>query len=368
VTVVRCSAAHYRVPREVWWPASRIGASLYEIDHARADRFEVETETASPASGFTYTVGHGGARCSRCSRTRSRRRSSARPARGRGDLARLHARAPLRRLVGVTAVAIAAADIALWDARVRGRLPLYRYLGAHRDELPAYASAVNLALTTDELVEQMAGYAGEGVPRAEDEGRHDPARGRRARRAVREGGRRRVRADGRREHGVGRRRGRRRLRALEPFGLAWLEEPLPPHDVPATRRSSGRTSIPLAAGETLFAPHEFTPYFASGAIRIPQPGRRPSSASRLAARRGGALDAGLPLAPHFMPEIHVHLACAVPQRAVARVPADPRASCSRRPLGDSVAGKGASARTARPRNAALPPKTLAQNRAGQPVH
>jgi L-alanine-DL-glutamate epimerase-like enolase superfamily enzyme len=73
-----------------------------------------------------------------------------------------------------------------------------------------------------------------------------------------------------------------------------------------------QTAIPLAAGETLFAPSEFGPYFRSEAIRIPQP-----DVVRLGVtgwRRVAAMadSFGLPLAPHFIPEIHVHLACAVP--------------------------------------------------------
>src|SRR5262249_20831056 len=60
VTVARVAAAHYRVPREVWWPDGRIGASLYEIDHVELVTVEVETDEGVTGAGFTYTVGHGG--------------------------------------------------------------------------------------------------------------------------------------------------------------------------------------------------------------------------------------------------------------------------------------------------------------------
>jgi L-alanine-DL-glutamate epimerase-like enolase superfamily enzyme len=104
----------------------------------------------------------------------------------------------------------------------------------------------------------------------------------------------------------------RRLRALEPFALAWLEEPLPPHDVNGFAELQRATSIPLAAGEMLFTPDEFTPYFRLRAIRIPQPDVIRLGVTGWRRVVSAALDAGLPVAPHFIPEIHVHLACAVP--------------------------------------------------------
>jgi L-alanine-DL-glutamate epimerase-like enolase superfamily enzyme len=108
----------------------------------------------------------------------------------------------------------------------------------------------------------------------------------------------------------------RRLRALEPLGPAWLEEPLPPHDVDGYAALQLGTSIPLAAGETLFTPHEFAPYFASGAIRIPQPDVIRLGVTGFRRVAAATLEHGLPLAPHFVPEIHVHLACAAPNALV----------------------------------------------------
>jgi L-alanine-DL-glutamate epimerase-like enolase superfamily enzyme len=104
----------------------------------------------------------------------------------------------------------------------------------------------------------------------------------------------------------------RRLRALEPFAPAWLEEPLPPHDVEGFVELQRSTSVPLAAGETLFTPDEFGAYLRSGAIRIPQPDVIRLGVTGWRRVAAAALDAGLPVAPHFIPEIHVHLACSIP--------------------------------------------------------
>ena len=134
MTVVRCSAAHYRVPREVWWPGSRIGASLYEIDHVELVTVEVETAAGVTGSGFTYTVGHGGAAILALLEHEIAPALTGRDAREAEAIWHdLHARLHFVGSSGVTAVAIAAADIALWDALAcEAGLPLYRLLGAHR--------------------------------------------------------------------------------------------------------------------------------------------------------------------------------------------------------------------------------------------
>ncbi len=57
---------------------------------------------------------------------------------------------------GITTLAIGAIDIALWDLRAKQvDLPLYKLLGGMCDEVPVYASAVNLHLTKDELLTQV---------------------------------------------------------------------------------------------------------------------------------------------------------------------------------------------------------------------
>ena len=318
MTLARCSASHYRVPREVWWPDGRIGASLYEIDHIELVVVEVETNEGATGAGFTYTVGQGGSAVLALLEDEIAPVLLGRdPHEAEAIWHELHARLHFVGSGGVTAVAIAAADIALWDALAcEAGLPLYRHLGAHRTELPAYASAVNLALSPDELVAQMAGYRDEGFRALKMKVgaplREDVERVRAVREAI--GDECELMVDANMAWDVA--EAGRRLRALEPFGLAWLEEPLPPHDVAGHAALQRGTSIPLAAGETLFSPHEFAPYFASGAIRIPQPDVIRLGVTGWRRVASATLDHGLPLAPHFIPEIHVHLACAVPNALV----------------------------------------------------
>jgi L-alanine-DL-glutamate epimerase-like enolase superfamily enzyme len=314
VKIARCSAAHYRVPREVWSGGQRIGASRYEIAHFELVTVDVETEDGVTGSGFTYTVGHGGSAVLALLENEVAAELVGADCREVEAIwHRLHEKLHFVGSSGVTAVAIAAADIALWDALARAAgLPLYRFLGAHRAQIPAYASAVNLALSLDELVAQMSGFrdAGFTMMKMKVGGpfREDVERLRAVREAV--GDECDVMVDANMAWGLG--EAARRVRAFEPFDVVWLEEPLPPHNVAGYAALQRTTSIPLAAGETLFTPWEFQPYFRSEAIRIAQPDVVRLGVTGWRQVAAAALQFGLPLAPHFIPEIHVHLICTVP--------------------------------------------------------
>jgi L-alanine-DL-glutamate epimerase-like enolase superfamily enzyme len=314
VRIATCSAAHFRVPREVWWPGGRIGASLYEISDIELVTLAVETDDGAQGFGFTYTVGHGGSAIHALLEDAIVPELLGRDPRDVESIwSELHAKLHFVGAGGVTAVAIAAADIALWDAlAVAAGMPLYGYLGVHRTSLPAYASAVNLALSTAELVEQMGDYRARGFGalkmKVGKSLREDVDRVRAVREAI--GDDCELMVDANMAWDVA--EAGRRLRAFEPFALAWLEEPLPPHQVDGFAELQRSTSIPLAAGETLFTPDEFTPYFQRSAIRIPQPDVIRLGVTGWRRVASAALAAGLPVAPHFIPEIHVHLACAVP--------------------------------------------------------
>jgi L-alanine-DL-glutamate epimerase-like enolase superfamily enzyme len=64
---------------------------------------------------------------------------------------------------GVAVPALSAVDIAVWDLRARrAGLPLYRLLGAYRDQVPAYRSLDRVAgMDLEELVEAATGHVAE---------------------------------------------------------------------------------------------------------------------------------------------------------------------------------------------------------------
>jgi L-alanine-DL-glutamate epimerase-like enolase superfamily enzyme len=101
--------------------------------------------------------------------------------------------------------------------------------------------------------------------------------------------------------------------AMREFDLTWVEEPLVPDDVRGHASLQRQSGIPIAAGETLFSIADFQRYFELGAIRYVQ-----ADAGRLGgitpwmAVAGLATAHHLPMAPHFLHDLHVHLLCALP--------------------------------------------------------
>lgn len=54
------------------------------------------------------------------------------------------------------------------------------------------------------------------------------------------------------------------IRALEPYDIAWFEEPLPPESIDALRRLRTQTDAPLCVGERLYTRWDFLPVFRDG--------------------------------------------------------------------------------------------------------
>jgi L-alanine-DL-glutamate epimerase-like enolase superfamily enzyme len=106
---------------------------------------------------------------------------------------------------------------------------------------------------------------------------------------------------------------KRRARLFEPFDLFWFEEPLPAEDITGHALLAASTSLPIAVGESLYSPSHFREYLAAGACGVVQVD---------AARIGGitpwlktahlAEAFNVKVAPHFLMELHVSLAAAVP--------------------------------------------------------
>jgi len=58
---------------------------------------------------------------------------------------------------------------------------------------------------------------------------------------------------------------------LEPLGLMWLEDPVPPENVPALARVTKSTTTTIATGENGYMRHGFREAFESGAIDVAAP-------------------------------------------------------------------------------------------------
>ncbi len=214
---------------------------------------------------------------------------------------------------GITAFAIAAVDVALWDLYgLREQKPLYALFGVDARELPAYGSGVDLPKSLDDLLKQTEAFMERGFPGVKVKiGRPDPredeARVGAVRKLVGDGVDLMVDANMTWSADEAIERGRR----LEQFGLYWYEEPTIPEDVPGHARLVRELDVPIAIGESLHSPHEFQRYVdeqAAAVLQIDPITNGGITASLQALRMADA--AGLKTSSHYTDELSAHLLCA----------------------------------------------------------
>ena len=219
----------------------------------------------------------------------------------------------------ITSLALAAIDTALWDWRCRrDGQPLWVAAGGAKDRIPVYTTEGGwLHLPTDALVRetlaaQAAGFRGAKLKVGKPHLAEDVARLAAVREAV--GGAFEIMVDANQCFSVS--EAIRRARAFEPFGLAWLEEPLPAEDLGGHVELAAHTAIPIAVGESLYHPSHFREYLA----------RRACSIVQVDCARIGGITPWLKVAhlaetfnvvvcPHFLMELHVSLTAAAPNAA-----------------------------------------------------
>jgi L-alanine-DL-glutamate epimerase-like enolase superfamily enzyme len=216
----------------------------------------------------------------------------------------------------ITSLALAAVDTALWDLRGKAlNEPVWLLAGGARRSIPLYDTEGGwLQLSPEELVEGALASAARGLRGVKLKvGKPDPQEDRERLLAVREalGPHMDLMVDA--NQSLTYPDAKRRARILEDIDLFWLEEPLPAEDLTGHRLLSESTTIPIAVGESIYSPSHFREYLAAGAAGVLQPD---------VARIGGitpwlkvahlAEAFNVKVAPHFLMELHVSLACAVP--------------------------------------------------------
>ncbi|QKW17745.1 mandelate racemase/muconate lactonizing enzyme family protein [Kitasatospora sp. NA04385] len=219
----------------------------------------------------------------------------------------------------ITSLALAAIDTALWDLRCkRAGEPLWRLAGGHRREIPVYDTEGGwLHLGTDELVKsalaaQAAQFSGVKIKVGKPRAAEDAERLRAVREAVGPG--LHLMTDANQSQSLS--SAVRLAAALEPYDPYWLEEPMPADDVSGHARLARSTAVPIAVGESMYAPMQFRNYLERGAASIVQVD---------VARVGGitpwlkvahlAEAFNVEVCPHFLMELHVSLVAAVPNGA-----------------------------------------------------
>lgn len=216
---------------------------------------------------------------------------------------------------GVVASAVAAVDTALWD--LKGKLlelPLFRLLGAVRDEIPVYGSGGFTSYSDRELREQLAGWVEEGIPRVKMKVGREPGRDlhrvRIVREAIGDGPEIFVDANG----ALDRKRALYFAEAFAEYGVTWFEEPVSSDDLEGLRllRDRGPAGMEITAGEYGYDGFYFRRMLDAGAVDVLQ-----ADVTRCLGV-SGILEAGalcgarsVPLSGHAAPWLHTHPLCAV---------------------------------------------------------
>jgi len=219
----------------------------------------------------------------------------------------------------ITSLALAAVDTALWDARCRRHgMPLWKAAGGAQPRVPVYTTEGGWLhhpaqqLVDESLAAKAAGFRGAKLKVGRPTIVEDVARLTAVRRAV--GDEFELMVDANQAFTVA--EARRRAHAYADLALAWLEEPLPAEDIAGHAELAAVATMPVAVGESLYHPSHFREYLE----------RRACSIVQVDCARVGGITPWLKVAhlaeafnaavcPHFLMELHVSLAAAVPNGA-----------------------------------------------------
>ena len=223
---------------------------------------------------------------------------------------------------GVAFCALSAVDIGLWDLKAKALgLPLYRLLGPYTDTVPIYGSGGWTNFTTEELVAEMVAYVDQGINRVKmkvgkDFGgseRKDLERVAAVREAVGEDVALYVDAN----NGYYAKQAVYMAKEFEAYQVGWFEEPVLADDIQGLVDIRRAINIPVASGEHEYTRYGFKELIARGCVDIVQPdvGRVGGVTEWLkVAHMAHAFN--LPVAPHAVQLVHLHLACATPNLKV----------------------------------------------------
>jgi L-alanine-DL-glutamate epimerase-like enolase superfamily enzyme len=223
---------------------------------------------------------------------------------------------------GLTTIAMAAIDTALWDLQLTALgVNLPGLLGARRQSVPSYGSGVNLHLDMAQLVAQAerwvaAGYDAVKIKVGRPSEGDDVDRVAAVREAI--GPNRRLMVDANQRWDLA--TARRRLDALAPSDLTWVEEPLRADDTAGYEALRASSSVPLAVGENHHTIYQYRELLTRRACDVVQPN---------VVRVGGitpwlriaalAHAFGVAVQPHHLPEISAQLAMTLPGAPMVEV-------------------------------------------------
>ena len=216
---------------------------------------------------------------------------------------------------GLSATAISAVDVALWDlkAKLLG-VSVADLLGRARDAVPIYGSGGLTSYPEAALCRQLAGWVAQGITRVKMKvGRDptaDPARVDAARDAIGEDAELFVDANG----AYSRTQALALAAGYREAGVTWFEEPVSSNDLDGLRdlRERAPAGMAIAAGEYGYDPGYFRRMLDARAVDVLQ-----ADVTRACGITGllavGALCTAyeVPFSAHCAPQIHAHAGCAI---------------------------------------------------------
>jgi len=214
---------------------------------------------------------------------------------------------------GLTGIATAAIDMALWDALARSQyLPLVRLLGAAPKAIPAYGAAGydgadGSARVAAEWVER--GFKGVKAKIGYPSVREDVEVVRAMRRVVGDGVALMVDYN----QSLATADAIVRAHRLDDEGLTWIEEPTLADDYAGHARIATETRTPIQCGENWWGPHDLQKAIAAGASDYVMPDVMKIGGVTGWLRASALAEAhGLRVSNHLFVEISTHLLCATP--------------------------------------------------------
>lgn len=218
---------------------------------------------------------------------------------------------------GLVLRAISIVDIALWDIKAKAaEQPLYKFLGAYTDEVPAYASGgyYREGKGTEGLREELQRYVDNGHEmvkmkvgmRSEQE---EEDRVRAARETI--GEERTLLLDAV-TNWTNKQEAVRMCERFEPYDPYFVEEPVKPDSIDLMREVNEAISIPVATGEVEYTRYGFRTLLREGAVDIIQADATVVGGITewlKVAHAAAALD--IPVTPHYNWDLHVQLVAAI---------------------------------------------------------
>jgi L-alanine-DL-glutamate epimerase-like enolase superfamily enzyme len=218
---------------------------------------------------------------------------------------------------GLSAMALSAVDIALWDlkAKLLG-VPLFRLLGPFRDSVPVYGSGGFCNYPQEQLRKQLEAWREAGIPRVKVKTSRTPEDDPKRLALCREvgGDRMTLMADA---NGALSRKAALywAQRFHDEWNVSWFEEPVSSDDRDGLRliRDRAPAGLDIAAGEYGFVLRDFADLLEAGAVDCLQADvTRCGGITGFLQVAGLCAAAQLELSGHCAPAVSAHALCAAP--------------------------------------------------------